>query len=43
MRKMEELLRDRVFMTKLIWIGFIFSLVLMAIGIVVIAKDLFGI
>ncbi len=42
MRTLEELLKDRVLMTKIVWIGFIFSLVLIAIGIVFIARDIFG-
>lgn len=42
MRKIEELLRDRAFMTKVIWIGFIFSLFLIALGLYVIVVDLFG-
>lgn len=39
---LEELLHDRVFLTKIIWLGFIFSLVLMVIGLWIILADLIG-
>ena len=38
----EDILNDRVLMIKLVWIGFIFSIILMAIGLFVIARELFG-
>ena len=38
----EDILNNRVLMTKLVWIGFLFSIVLMAIGLFVIARELFG-
>jgi hypothetical protein len=37
---LEELLKDRAKMMKLIWIGFISSLVFIAIGVVLILLEL---
>ncbi len=42
MRKIEDLLRDRAFMIKVVWLGFIFSLFLIAVGLFVIVSDIFG-
>jgi hypothetical protein len=39
---LDELLQDRVFLTKIIWLGFISSLVIMGIGLWVIMTDLLG-
>jgi len=39
---LSELLQDKVFMTKVIWLGFISSLVIMGIGVIVIVADLLG-
>ena len=38
--KVEDLLHDRVFMTKIVWLGFWFGIFLMAIGLFVIIRDL---
>ena len=40
--KLEELLRDRKKMLWMIWIGFWFSIVLIAIGLLYILRDLIG-
>jgi len=42
MRSIEKMLSDRQFMVKVIWLGFIFSLVLIGIGLYIIALELFG-
>jgi hypothetical protein len=39
---LDELLQDKVFLTKIIWLGFISSLVIMGIGLWVILKNLLG-
>lgn len=39
---LEDRLRDPTFLTKLIWLGFIFSLVLMGLGLFVIMRDILG-
>jgi hypothetical protein len=39
---LEELLHDRQKMIKLIWIGFVSSLVFIGIGLVLILKEIFG-
>ncbi len=39
---LSKLLQDKVFMTKVIWLGFISSLVIMGIGVIVIVADLLG-
>ncbi len=39
---LEDLLRDREFMAKVLWIGYIGSLVLIGIGLFVILRNLFG-
>jgi len=39
---LKELLHDRQKMIKLIWIGFISSLAFIAIGIVIILKEIIG-
>jgi len=40
MRSVEKLMRDRQFLAKMIWLGFIFSLVLIGIGLFVIVREL---
>lgn len=39
---LEDILQDKVLLTKLAWVGLIFSMFLMGIGFFVIAKDVFG-
>ncbi len=39
---LKELLQDRQVMMKLIWVGFISSLVFIAIGIVIILREIIG-
>jgi len=39
---LEDLLRDRVFLSKVIMIGFLASLVFIGIGLFVIVKDIIG-
>jgi len=39
---LDELLHDRVFLTKVIWLGTISSLVIMGIGVWVIMTNLLG-
>ena len=39
---LEDLLRDRSFMMKMIWLGFLASLVFIGIGLFIIVRDVFG-
>ncbi len=39
---LEDLLRNKAFMTKMALVGFLMSLVFIAIGIYIIMQDIFG-
>jgi|GEM_PF-1378031 len=42
MRSLEDLMRDKQFMSRMVWIGYVASLVFIGIGAFFILRDLFA-